>query len=72
MTRELSIQDMSAEQVELLPGRETLAKVTFSFKPVKINTSSILANNTAVAINGGVGNAVAGIEQGILVTQGNN
>lgn len=51
MTHELSIQDMSAEQVELLPGRETLAVVRS--RGVKFNTANFLANNSSLALNAG-------------------
>jgi len=57
MARELSIQDMSAEQVELLPGRETLAAFKAPKPGIKIVSTNISASNQALGVlinNGGL------------------
>lgn len=45
--KELTIQDLEAQQVELLPARETLAY----FGGDSFNLATVYANNTSVALN---------------------
>lgn len=46
MMKELTIQELESQSVELLPSRETLY-----FGGDSINLASVYANNTSVALN---------------------
>lgn len=66
MSRELSIHDMQAERVELLPGREALGRIRF-----KLNSANVLASNAAYAVNAATFASVASANAGqqIIVSQ---
>jgi hypothetical protein len=63
MKKELTIQDLDSEQVELLPSRETLLLDT--------NWASVYASNTSLALNAGslLASANSAAVQTILVAQ---
>lgn len=48
MMKELTIQELDGQQVELLPSRETLY-----FGGDSVNLASVYATNTSVALNAG-------------------
>ena len=63
MKKELTIQELESEQVELLPSRETLLLDT--------NWASVYASNTSLALNAGslLASANSAAVQTILVAQ---
>ncbi|GAA1773565.1 hypothetical protein GCM10009712_21910 [Pseudarthrobacter sulfonivorans] len=63
MKKELTIQELESEQVELLPSRETLLLDT--------NWASVYATNTSLALNAGslLASANSAAVQTILVAQ---
>jgi hypothetical protein len=63
MKKELTIQELESEQVELLPSRETLFLDT--------NWASVYASNTSLALNAGslLASANSAAVQTILVAQ---
>jgi hypothetical protein len=64
MMKELTIQELEGQQVELLPSRETLFLDT--------NWASVYATNTSLALNAGslFATANSAAVQTILVAQG--
>ena len=64
MMKELTIQELDGQQVELLPSRETLFLDT--------NWASVYATNTSLALNAGslFATANSAAVQTILVAQG--
>ncbi len=67
MMKELTIQELEGQQVELLPSRETLY-----FGGDSINLASVYANNTSMALNAGAlfSHAYSAAVQNITVVQG--
>jgi hypothetical protein len=63
MKKELTIQELESQQVELLPSRETLFLDT--------NWASVYASNTSLALNAGslLASANSAAVQTILVAQ---
>lgn len=63
MKKELTMQELESEQVELLPSRETLFLDT--------NWASVVASNTSLALNAGslLASANSAAVQTILVAQ---
>jgi hypothetical protein len=57
MSNELSILELAAEHAEVLPAREALATMDFSF--AKQNLASVYAQNGSLALNGGGANSFA-------------
>jgi hypothetical protein len=64
MKKELTIQELESQQVELLPARETLF--------VDANWAGVYATNTSLALNAGslLSSANSAAVQTILVNQG--
>jgi hypothetical protein len=74
----MDLHELEAETAELLPGREALGKLSFTFtksvdvtKNINVNTVNAAASNHADAANYGspLGTAVSSAGQGITVTQ---
>jgi hypothetical protein len=70
----MDMNELEAESAELLPGREALGKLTFSFtKTVNVTThvANVGASNSSVAGNFHSFDTTAGSEadQGISITQ---
>lgn len=66
--RELSVRDLETECVELLPGREALG----TWKMPSFNSASIVASNSALALNIGTVDSFAqsSVQQGFTFHQG--
>ncbi|HEY6797622.1 MAG TPA: hypothetical protein VI248_23355 [Kineosporiaceae bacterium] len=66
MSNELSILELEAEHAAVLPAREALATLNFSFS--KQNLAAVYADNGALALNGGGVDSVAYAAAGQAIT----